>query len=157
MKIYIDGACAVHTGKNGAWAYVVVEDDIVVHEDSGFELETTNSRMELMSTIKALRWCIENKRLSAKMDYEIISDSSYVVNGITTWVKTWELNDWMSSTGTSVKNRDLWNQLNEASWYLNLKWTWVKGHSGEKWNEYVDSLCKIVAEQTPIAELIDKQ
>lgn len=80
MKIYIDGACAVHTGKNGAWAYVVVENDQVVHEDSGFCLETTNSRMELMSAKEALRWLWDNGFTA-----EIISDSSYLINGVTLW------------------------------------------------------------------------
>lgn len=152
MTIYIDGCCAVHTTKNGAWAYAVVLDDEIVFEDSGFVENTTNSRMELTSAVMATRWCIFNKVSSA----EIVSDSSYLINGITEWYKTWIYNGWKTSAEDDVKNKDLWRDLIGVKSFgiVDINWTLVKGHSGDKWNEYVDSLCKLVAEQTPVRELI---
>jgi len=165
MKIYIDGCCAVHTSKNGAWAYVAIEpsleqglehsselaQDVVICENSGFVENTTNSRMELEAAVIATRWCILNKVSSA----EIISDSSYLINGITEWFKGWLYNGWKTSAGEDVKNKDLWRDLIGVKSFglVDIKWTWVKCHSGDKWNEYVDHLCKLVAEQTPVGEL----
>lgn len=152
MKIYIDGACAVHTGKNGAWAYVVVDEDKVVHEDSGFETGTTNARMELRSAIESLHWLWKTTP-SGEFEAEIFSDSSYLVNGVNNWKQSWIDNGWVTVAGEPVKNKDQWFVIYNLIRMAMIRFTWVKGHSGEKWNEYVDGLCKLVAEQTPIREL----
>lgn len=147
MKIYIDGACAVHTTKNGAWAFVVIEDEYIIHEDSGFERNTTNSRMEMTALIKAL---------AAYQEYphpiEVVTDSRLLFNA-KEYLSKWNANGWRTSAGEEVLNKDLWLEIDYLLDCLDVDLQWTKGHSGQKWNEYVDSLCKIVAEQTQISEL----
>lgn len=146
MKIYIDGSCAVHTTKNGAWAFVVVEDEYIIHENSGFEQNTTNSRMEMTALIKALADHIDYPHV-----IEVVTDSKLIFNA-KDYLGKWHTNGWRTSAG-EVLNKDLWLEIDYLLDCMDVDIQWTKGHSGEKWNEYADSLCKIVAEQTPVGEL----
>jgi ribonuclease HI len=138
VVIYTDGACAGNPGPGG-WGYIVLNaiDKAFIRRSCGGEKATTNNRMELMAAISALESFEQNRPESIT----IITDSKYVLQGITEWIKGWKKNGWMGSNKTPVKNKDLWERLETTSLkYSNLKWVWVKGHSGNIWNDAVDEL-----------------
>jgi len=141
IKIYTDGACVGNPGPGG-WAAVIVNNNNK-KEIFGGEKLTTNNRMELTATIKALEYCFkeEGKQPSLK-EIEIFTDSTYVKDGITVWIKNWEKNNWKTSDKKNVKNVDLWKQLKELTKSNQVKWQWVKGHSNNPMNELADQLAK---------------
>jgi len=108
IKIYTDGACKGNPGVGG-WGALILQDDKNI-ELFGGENETTNNRMELMAVIMAL------KEMSPSEELTIYTDSTYVQKGISEWIKNWKLNNWRSSNKKPVKNKDLWMQLDEASY-----------------------------------------
>lgn len=133
IGIYTDGACSGNPGP-GAWAYVYVTNDIS-HTCSGFEHETTNNRMEMMGAIKALKLLKEKHSMVT-----VHTDSKYVKNGITQWIKNWIKNGWRTAAGKDVKNKDLWMVLHSLCNYHTVTWQWVKGHNGNKYNEMADQV-----------------
>jgi ribonuclease HI len=137
IKIYTDGSCLVNPG-NGGWAAIIINKGNI-KKISGNEKNTTNNRMELMATIKALQ------ELSANDEIEIYTDSQYVKLGITEWINTWIKNNWLTSKKEGVKNKDLWLELYNLNKSLNTKWNWVKAHAGNPMNEEVDLLAKSAA------------
>jgi ribonuclease HI len=93
--------------------------------------------MELMAAIRALH----HMRSKTDFDVTIVTDSKYVLQGITEWIKGWKTKNWIGSNKQPVKNKDLWEQLDAlSSTFTDLKWKWVKGHSGDKFNDMVDEL-----------------
>jgi ribonuclease HI len=132
IKIYTDGACKGNPGVGG-WGALILQDDKNI-ELFGGENETTNNRMELMAVIMAL------KEMSPSEELTIYTDSTYVQKGISEWIKNWKLNNWRSSSKKPVKNKDLWMQLDEASYSRKINWEWVKGHAGNEGNEKADEL-----------------
>lgn len=132
IKIYTDGACSGNPGKGG-WGALIQENDNE-KKLSGSELNTTNNRMELTAVIKALEHYNEAKEI------EIFTDSKYVMQGITEWIKNWKNNHWKTSQKKDVKNKDLWVLLDTVSAKHNIKWSWVKGHAGDYGNEIADKL-----------------
>ncbi|MDB2679730.1 ribonuclease HI [Methylophilaceae bacterium] len=132
IKIYTDGACKGNPGVGG-WGALILQDDKNI-ELFGGENETTNNRMELMAVIMAL------KEMSPSEELIIYTDSTYVQKGISEWIKNWKLNNWRSSSKKPVKNKDLWMQLDEASYSRKINWEWVKGHAGNEGNEKADEL-----------------
>ena len=132
IKIYTDGACKGNPGVGG-WGALILQDDKNI-ELFGGENETTNNRMELMAVIMAL------KEMSPSEELIIYTDSTYVQKGISEWIKNWKLNNWRSSSKKPVKNKDLWMQLDEASYARKINWQWVKGHAGNEGNEKADEL-----------------
>lgn len=132
IKIYTDGACKGNPGVGG-WGALILQDDKNI-ELFGGENETTNNRMELMAVIMAL------KEMSPSEVLIIYTDSTYVQKGISEWIKNWKLNNWRSSSKKPVKNKDLWMQLDEASYSRKINWEWVKGHAGNEGNEKADEL-----------------
>ncbi len=132
IKIYTDGACKGNPGVGG-WGALILQDDKNI-ELFGGENETTNNRMELMAVIMAL------KEISPSEELTIYTDSTYVQKGISEWIKNWKLNNWRSSSKKPVKNKDLWMQLDEASYARKINWEWVKGHAGNEGNEKADEL-----------------
>ena len=139
--VYTDGGCSGNPGPGG-WAYVMVlktfQGDSVVAEQWGGEQQTTNNRMELLAVISAL------KALKAKpglpRQITLHTDSQYVQKGITEWIHLWKRNSWRTSDKKPVKNKDLWLKLDALSGELPIKWSWVKGHAGNKFNERCDTL-----------------
>ena len=132
IVIYTDGACAGNPGKGG-WAAIIINNQNKL-SISGSENNTTNNRMELMAPIMAL------KKIKGKSDITIYTDSKYVKDGITDWIKSWKLNNWKSSNKKPVKNKDLWVKLDNACQKHRISWKWVKAHSDNKYNNLVDEL-----------------
>ncbi len=132
IVIYTDGACAGNPGKGG-WAAIIINNQNKL-SISGSENNTTNNRMELMAPIMAL------KKIKRKSDITIYTDSKYVKDGITDWIKSWKLNNWKSSNKKPVKNKDLWVKLDNVCQKHRISWKWVKAHSDNKYNNLVDEL-----------------
>ena len=137
IKIYTDGSCLENPG-SGGWA-AIINDNGNTKKISGSEKNTTNNRMELMAPINAL------KDMSPKNEIEIYTDSKYVKLGITEWINNWVKNDWKTAKKENVKNKDLWLKLYNLNQSLNIKWNWVKAHSGNPLNEEVDLMAKTAA------------
>ena len=139
-EIYTDGSCLGNPGRGG-WG--VVSDDFKL---SGKQCDTTNNEMEMTAILKALEECV-------KRDIQevcIFTDSQYVKNGISLWIVKWKKNDWITSTGTPVKNKDLWIAMDEVRNKLKtVEWKWVKAHNGDPKNEEVDTLAYEAAGGTP--------
>ena len=131
-KIYTDGSCIGNPGKGG-WAAIIV-DGKNQSNISGSESKTTNNRMEIMAPIMAL------KKIKTKSEITIYTDSRYVKDGITEWIKKWKLNNWKSSNKKPVKNKDLWVKLDNCCQKHEVSWKWVKAHAGNKLTNLVDEL-----------------
>ena len=131
--IYTDGACSGNPGPGG-WGAVILNEEKNDTNISGKEQSTTNNRMELMAPIMALR------KIKKASKIIIYTDSIYLKNGITIWIKNWEKNGWKSTNKKPVKNKDLWVTLNELSKEHVIDWKWVKAHAGNKYNEIADKL-----------------
>ena len=132
-KIYTDGACSGNPGPGG-WGAVILEEEKNQKNISGNEKDTTNNRMELMAPIMAL------KKIKINSEVVIYTDSKYVKNGITEWIKNWEKNGWKSANKKPVKNKDLWIKLDNLCKDKKIIWKWVKGHSSNKYNNLADEL-----------------
>lgn len=134
IKIYTDGACSGNPGPGG-WGALLVYGE-TEKELSGGESDTTNNRMEMMAVIMAL----ESLKVPCKVD--IFTDSKYVLQGATEWMKGWKAKGWKTASKDPVKNKDLWERLDVAMQRHELKWHWVKGHDGHVENERVDALAR---------------
>ena len=132
IKIYTDGACSGNPGQGG-WGVVVSEDGVVTKTCSGYAKETTNNRMELTAAIMALKIA---KKLG---EIGLYTDSNYVRQGITNWINNWKKNGWKTSNKKDVKNKDLWQKLDDLN-NDDVDWYYVPGHSGVKLNEIADDL-----------------
>ncbi|MBO6493085.1 MAG: ribonuclease HI [Pelagibacteraceae bacterium] len=137
IKIYTDGSCLGNPGFGG-WAAIIFLNDKKI-KIKGKKKNTTNNQMELMAPIKAL------KKIPVGEKVQIYTDSKYVKIGITEWIKSWKKNDWKTSGKKKVKNKDLWKELDRLSKKYQIKWLWVKGHSGDITNEEVDQLAREAA------------
>lgn len=133
--IYTDGACSGNPGKGG-WGAILKYGDHT-KEISGYAELTTNNKMELQAVIEAL------KLIKKDYDIEIFTDSNYVKDGITKWINTWKLNNWKTSKRESVKNKELWLELDELRQKYNINWNWVKGHADDELNNRVDELARL--------------
>ena len=132
-KIYRDGACSGNPGPGG-WGAVIVDQDDKQKNISGSEKNTTNNRMELLAAIMSL------KKIKTNSEVVIFTDSTYVKNGITEWMKNWKKNGWKNSNKKPVKNKDLWVKLDKLCEANNVSWKWVKGHSTNEFNNLADEL-----------------
>ncbi|MGL1891942.1 MAG: ribonuclease HI [Spirochaetaceae bacterium] len=139
ITIYTDGGCTGNPGPGG-WGSVIIIDGKEI-ELSGGASETTNNKMELTAVIKALEYI--GKEFSFKEELSIYTDSQYVKNGITSWIINWEKNGWKTAAKKPVKNKEFWIELRTLTKLANIKWFWVKGHSGDKYNELCDELVAI--------------
>ena len=132
LEIYTDGACSGNPGKGG-WAAIILEGNNQ-SSISGSVNKTTNNRMELTAPIMALQ------KIKRKSEVTIFTDSRYVKDGITEWIKKWKLNNWKNSNKKPVKNKDLWMKLDSFCQEHSVSWKWVKAHAGNKFNNLVDEL-----------------
>lgn len=142
-KLYTDGACS-NNGKIGAiggWAYAIVdaETDQLVDSSAGRSEGTTNQQMEITSLIKGLKGALLIDSSFATI--KVYSDSAYCINAINDkWIEKWRSNGWQTSNKTDVKNQDLWRELYPLTQDTRFQFIKVKGHSGDKWNTYVDEM-----------------
>jgi ribonuclease HI len=131
--IYTDGACSGNPGPGG-WGAVIFDNDNKQKNISGSEENTTNNRMELSAAIMAL------EEVNMNSEITIYTDSTYVKNGITEWVLKWKENGWKNSNKEPVKNKDLWEKLDNLCEQNTINWKWVKGHASNKYNNLADEL-----------------
>jgi len=134
-KIYTDGACSGNPGPGG-WAAVILVNNEIKEMFFGSEKNTTNNQMELLAPIKAIQ------KFKKKSEISIFTDSTYVKDGITNWIKKWEKNGWRTASKKPVKNKELWKKLQNLSSKHSIKWIWVKGHAQDKYNNLVDELAQ---------------
>jgi ribonuclease HI len=130
--IYTDGACRGNPGPGG-WG-VLVEYGELSKQLYGGDVSTTNNKMELTAAIMAL------KEIKEPCEIILYTDSKYVLQGIEEWIHNWKKRGWRGANKKPVKNIDLWKELDELRDKHNIKWNWVKGHSGDPGNETADML-----------------
>ena len=137
VEIATDGACKGNPGPGG-WG-AVLRYGTVEKELSGGENPSTNNRMELMAAIRAL------EALKRPSHVTLSTDSRYVMDGLTKWLKGWQRNGWKTASRQPVKNADLWRELVTAAEPHRIDWVWVKGHAGHPDNERADRLASDAA------------
>tara|TARA_B100001057_G_scaffold201848_1_gene202661 strand:+ start:16753 stop:17184 length:432 start_codon:yes stop_codon:yes gene_type:complete len=130
--IYTDGACRGNPGPGG-WG-VLLKYGMISKELYGGDVSTTNNKMELTAAIKAL------KEIKEPSEITLYTDSKYVLQGIEEWIHNWKKRQWKGANKKPVKNIELWKELDELRDKHNIKWKWVKGHSGDPGNEIADML-----------------
>ena len=130
--IYTDGACRGNPGPGG-WG-ALIKFDNAEKEIFGGQPNTTNNQMELTAAIKGLA------ALKETCNVELFTDSRYVMDGITQWIQNWKKNNWRTSAKKDVKNKELWQKLDNLITQHQVQWHWVKGHSGDAGNETADFL-----------------
>lgn len=133
VDIWTDGACVPNPGPGG-WGALLQQGGHELELCGGDAGTTTNNRMELTAPIEALN------ALKRPVTVRIHTDSTYVRNGVTSWVATWQRNGWRTSAKQPVKNEDLWRALVAATERHRIEWLWVKGHAGIEGNERADRL-----------------
>ena len=165
IHIYTDGGCSGNPGPGG-WAYVIIQSLepgnsggkgagensaqspgslLLLAENWGAEKSTTNNRMELLAVISALGDPnvdpVLRKQINHKFEKIVIyTDSQYVQKGISEWIQKWKKNSWRTVDKKPVKNQDLWQELDALASGFPIVWNWVKGHSGDNFNERCDEL-----------------
>jgi ribonuclease HI len=143
VELFCDGACLGNPGPGG-WAYLLrfrAATAVKEKEDAGGEAETTNNRMELLAAIRGL------EALAKPCEVSLISDSQYVVKGITSWLAGWKRAGWRKADKQPVLNADLWQLLDAQLQRHRVTATWVRGHAGHPENERVDELARNAAEK----------
>jgi ribonuclease HI len=139
VQLITDGACLGNPGPGG-WAAILRYNEHK-REMWGCELHTTNNRMELRAAIEGL------SALSETCEVEVVTDSEYLKNGITTWIENWKRKDWMTAAKKPVLNKDLWQELDEQNARHHTTWTWTKGHSSHVDNNRCDELATRAARE----------
>lgn len=134
ISVYTDGSCSGNPGPGGWGAAFFVGDDEVYALYGSSDGRTTNNQMELKAAIEGL------KNAASYEFVEIVTDSTYVRDGITKWIKGWKSRNWKTATKTPVKNKELWIELDNETNRKGITWSWVKGHSGDPRNERADQL-----------------
>ena len=141
IKIYTDGAAKGNPGRAG-WGAIMLSEDRVFEIGGGVE-HATNNQMELTAPIEALKYIKKHK---INLPIEFFSDSKYVILGITEWIFNWQKNNWRNAAKKPVLNRELWEELYKLTEELKPKWTYVKGHNEDKWNERADFIATSFAD-----------
>ena len=130
--MYTDGACRGNPGPGGWGALITFEGSS--KEIFGGKFDSTNNQMELSAAIEGLA------ALKEPCDVDLFTDSKYVMDGITQWIHNWKKNNWRTAAKKDVKNKELWQKLDELINLHQVQWHWVKGHSGDAGNEIADQL-----------------
>lgn len=139
IVVYTDGSCLSNPGGPGAWAYIMSEDG-VTQKDCCYIPSCTNNQVELMAVINALH------RIDTPANVIIYSDSKYVIDAFNKkWLENWKRDGWCKSNGEPVMNTGLWKELDQLTSMHNCVWCWVKGHSGNPFNEECDRMANSTA------------
>ncbi|AGY58306.1 ribonuclease HI [Gloeobacter kilaueensis] len=146
IRIVTDGACLGNPGPGG-WAALILQDD-QIEEYSGFEAQTTNNRMEMQAVIEGLR------RVGATVPVTVISDSQYVIKGMSEWLPGWKRRQWRTAAGKPVENRDLWEALEKVA-AGRVQWQHVYGHRGHAENERANDLAQAAAARRPVPPAVE--
>lgn len=141
VELFTDGACRGNPGKGG-WG-VLLRYGEREKELRGGETATTNNRMELTAVIMGL------KELKRPCSVSVTTDSKYVLQGVTEWLEGWKRRDWKTAAKKPVLNRDLWQQLDLLVNEHEVRWEWVRGHSGHEENEIADMLANRGIDELP--------
>lgn len=151
VEIYTDGACSGNPGPGGWGVYLIFKqhDKITTKKLSGHSAHTTSNKMELSAAIAALN-CLKRK-----CKVVLYTDSTYLQQGITNWIKRWRMNNWRNSTKENVKNAELWKELDQAAAKHQIDWHWVKGHAGIIGNEIADQLAVAASKEAKNNNKID--
>ncbi|AFY39720.1 Ribonuclease H [[Leptolyngbya] sp. PCC 7376] len=139
-RIYTDGGCINNPG-SGGWGVVIQYQNGSVSELGDHEAQTTNNRMEMQAAIEALKQFRDSDQ---REPIQLLTDSKYVIDGITKWIKGWKRKGWKKSSGAPVLNKDLWQEMDKLN-HPAVQWTHVKGHSGEPGNERADAIANSFA------------
>lgn len=140
IVIYTDGACSGNPGIGGWGAVIIIPKQDPIHLHGGTN-QTTNNQMELTAAIESLKYF--NKAQSIK----IITDSKYMMNGIEKWIIKWKKNGWITASKKPVKNKKLWEELDNLIIKHRISWEWIKGHTGLLYNEKADYLARKFIEE----------
>ena len=132
VKVITDGACSGNPGPGG-WAAILRFNEHK-RELYGFAPQTTNNRMELTAAIEGL------KAIKESCEVEVVTDSEYVKNGITTWIHNWKKRNWLTAAKKPVVNQDLWQELDKEVERHKATWVWTKGHASDVDNNRADEL-----------------
>lgn len=147
--IYTDGAARGNPGPAG-WGTAIIFGDKVI-ELGGRSDHATNNQMELIAAIEGLKYLKNTmSRLNLDIEVEIFADSKYVIQGATEWIHGWIKNNWINSAKKPVMNKALWEDLHKLTQEFKPKWYYVKGHSGDKWNDRVDEIATTFADDEPV-------
>ena len=136
---FTDGACSGNPGPGGWGVVLQAKNDVHVlkeRELCGGAADTTNNRMELTAAIEAL------ETLERESAITLVTDSAYVIDGVTKWLCSWKKNGWRTVTKKPVQNAELWQKLDKAQARHQVTWQWVKGHAGHPENERADALAR---------------
>jgi ribonuclease HI len=147
ITIYTDGAAKGNPGSAG-WGAVIMHDG-KVFELGGYKEHATNNQMELTAPIEALKYLSSRQDL-VHFEVEVVSDSKYVILGITEWIVGWMKNGWRNAAKKPVVNQELWEELHKLNVALAPKWSYVKGHNGHEHNERADRIATSFAEGDPV-------
>ena len=144
IKIYTDGSCRANGSANavGGWAFAIVREDELIYAARGLVFGTTNNQMELEAVKRAIKWIGTGSEFRNEQ-VEIYTDSAYIQNCVSQkWYVNWQKNGWVNTKKEPVKNREYWEIL--IPYFTNERFSFlkVKGHNGDKWNEYVDELAQ---------------
>ena len=132
IKIYTDGACRGNPGRGGWGVFIINGQES--KKIFGGKIETTNNEMELTAAIKGLEF------FNSPTDLDLYTDSKYVMDGINDWIHNWKKNGWKTANKKPVKRSNLWMELDKLNNFHDVKWYWVKGHSGDIGNDMADEL-----------------
>lgn len=139
IEVYVDGSCAPTNPGPGACAYAIIDNNVLGrHEVFRFK-ESTNNIMELTAVIKALEHCVKTHKND---EIYLYTDSQYVQKGMSERAEKWQKNKWKGSTGKPISNVEHWKKILKLQSELTITCQWLRGHSGNPWNEFVDQLCK---------------
>lgn len=145
ITIYTDGAARGNPGPSGWGSVLIMKDEEI--ELGGRLDHSTNNIMELTAPIEAMKYLSKNK-ISGEV--EIFSDSKYVISGINEWIHNWIKNGWRTANKKPVLNKELWQELHILNEEFKPKWHYVKGHSGDKYNDRVDEIATSFADNNPV-------
>lgn len=153
LDLYTDGGCRPNPGIGG-WAFILKNNNELLHQDHGCVKAATSSRMELYAVIKGLEYI--DAHFKSHRLIRLYSDSKYTVDGINDWLEKWNTKGWITSEGESVLNQDLWFNILELKKLVKVMAIHVHGHSGHPENEYVDRLANIsIKEQNDSCIIIE--